>query len=255
METIAKIRRRHIREDESISSIARDLNLSRATVRKYLQDGQIQSGYKRTIQPKPKLGEFEPVLEAWLLKESYFPKRQRRTARRLFEGLVSQGYAGAYDSVQRFVRQWKRAGSAATTTKQTFIPMRFPPGDTCQFDWSYEQVELAGVMQTVKVAHFRMTHSRKPFVMAYLRETQEMVLDAHNHAFAFFGGVPKRMVYDNLKTVVDSVLNGKDRQFNKRFMAMSAHYMFEPVACTPASGWEKGQVENQVGNIREWLHE
>lgn len=114
-------------------------------------------------------------------------------------------------------------------------------------------MELSGVMQPVKVAHFRLAHSRKPFVIAYLRETQEMVLDAHNHAFAFFGGVPKRMVYDNLKTVVDSILDGKDRQFNKRFMAMAAHYMFEPVACTPASGWEKGQVENQVGNIREWL--
>lgn len=92
METIAKIRRRHIQEGESISSIARDLHLSRATVCKYLQDDQIQSGYKRTIQPKPKLGEFESVLEAWLLKESYLPKRQRRTARRLFEGLVAQGY-------------------------------------------------------------------------------------------------------------------------------------------------------------------
>lgn len=131
VETIAKIRRRHIREGESISSIARDLNLSRATVRKYLKDDQTQSGYKRTIQPKPKLGEFEAVLEAWLLKESYLPTRQRRTARRLFEGLVSQGYTGANDSVQRFVQQWKRSGSAATRVKQTFIPMHFPPGDTC----------------------------------------------------------------------------------------------------------------------------
>ena len=253
VETIAKIRRRHFREGESISAIARDLNLSRATVRKYLKDDQIQSGYKRTIQPKPKLGEFQALLEAWLLKESYLPRRQRRTARRLFEGLVSEGYTGAYDSVQRFVQHWKQSGIATTTTRKTFIPMHFPAGDTCQFDWSYEQAELAGVMQTVKVAHFRLAHSRKPFVVAYLRETQEMVLDAHNQAFAFFGGVPKRMVYDNLKTVVDHILDGKDRQFNRRFMAMAAHYMFEPVACTPASGWEKGQVENQVGNIREWL--
>jgi hypothetical protein len=91
------------------------------------------------------------------------------------------------------------------------------------------------------------------FVVAYPRETQEMVLDAHNRAFAFFGGVPVRMVYDNLKAVVDAILVGKERQFNRRFLALANHYLFEPVACTPASGWEKGQVENQVGNVREWL--
>ena len=78
-------------------------------------------------------------------------------------------------------------------------------------------------------------------------------MDAHNKAFAFYGGVPLQMVYDNLKTVVDTVFVGKERKFNRRFMALANHYLFEPVACTPAAGWEKGQVENQVGNIREWL--
>jgi transposase len=78
-----------------------------------------------------------------------------------------------------------------------------------------------------------------------------MVLDAHNRAFAFFGGVPNRLIYDNLKTVGDTILAGKDRHFNRRFMALANHYLFEPVACTPASGWEKGQIENQVGNVRE----
>jgi len=103
------------------------------------------------------------------------------------------------------------------------------------------------------VAHFRLTYSRQMFVVAYPRETQEMVFDAHNRAFAFFGGVPIRMVYDNLKAVVDAILVGKERQFNRRFLTLANHYLFEPVACTPASGWEKGQVENQGGNVREWL--
>ncbi len=79
------------------------------------------------------------------------------------------------------------------------------------------------------------------------------MLDAHNQAFEYFGGVPKRMVYDNLKTVVDTIFVGKERRFNWRFLTLANHYLFEPVACTPESGWEKGQVENQVGNIREWL--
>lgn len=91
------------------------------------------------------------------------------------------------------------------------------------------------------------------YLVAYPRESQEMVLDAHARAFAFFGGVPQRMIYDNPKTIVDSVYSGKERQFNRRFLALASHYLFEPVACTPASGWEKGQVENQVGNVREWL--
>jgi Integrase core domain len=109
------------------------------------------------------------------------------------------------------------------------------------------------VLQTIKVAHFRLAYSRQMFVVAYPREMQEMVLDAHSRAFAFFGGVPARLIYDNLKTVVDAVFVGKERQFNRRFLTLANHYLFEPVACTPASGWEKGQVENQVGNVREWL--
>ncbi|MDF0607162.1 IS21 family transposase [Neisseriaceae bacterium TC5R-5] len=99
----------------------------------------------------------------------------------------------------------------------------------------------------------RLCYSRQMFVVAYPRETQEMVFDAHTKAFEFFGGVPNRMIYDNLKSVVDVLYRGKERQFNRRFLVLANHYLFEPVACTPASGWEKGQVENQVGNIREWL--
>jgi hypothetical protein len=92
-----------------------------------------------------------------------------------------------------------------------------------------------------------------PFVRVYLRETQEMVFDAHDKAFVFFKGACTRGIYDNMKTAVDSVFVGKERTFNRRFLQMMSHYLVEPTACTPAAGWEKGQVENQVGNIREQL--
>ena len=95
-------------------------------------------------------------------------------------------------------------------------------------------------MQTIKVAHFRLTFSRQMFVVAYPRETQEMVFDAHNRAFAFFGGVPQRMVYDNLKAVVETIFTGKERLFNRRFMVLANHYLFEPVACTPSLGLGEG---------------
>jgi hypothetical protein len=107
------------------------------------------------------------------------------------------------------------------------------------------------VTTTAKVAHMRLCHSRMPFVRAYPRESQEMVFDAHNRAFAFYRGTCSRGIYDNMKTAVDTVFVGKARQFNRRFEQLCSHYLVEPVACTPGAGWEKGQVENQVGTIRE----
>lgn len=237
---------------ESISSIARGLKLSRPTVRKALK-AETDPLYQRQHQPAPKLGDFQTQLTDWMALDAKLPKRQRRTAQRLFECLQVEGYQGSYGPVQRFALNWKQQAGTRASTMQAFVPLAFPAGDTCQFDWSHEVVVLGGVMQTIKVAHFRLAYSRQMFIVAYPRETQEMVLDAHVRAFAFFGGVPKRMVYDNLKTVVDAIFVGKERRFNRRFLTMANHYLFEPVACTPESGWEKGQVENQVGNIREWL--
>jgi len=251
MDIIYEIRRRHLVQKQTITAIARDMGLSRPTVRKHLNTVE-EPKYIRAQPESPKLGQFEEQLTKWLEEESQLQRPRRRTAHRLFEGLQEIGYSGAYDSVQRFVKRWK-AGSHGPKLTEAFVPLQFQPGDACQFDWSQEQVELGGVMQTIKVAHFRMAYSRQMFVVAYHREMQEMVLDAHSRAFAFFGGVPARLIYDNLKTVVDAVYTGKERQFNRRFLTLANHYLFEPVACTPASGWEKGQVENQVGNVREWL--
>ena len=251
MDTIYEIRKRHRVQKQSISAIAREMGLSRPTVRKHLKTVE-EPKYQRTASPSPKLGRFSEPLTQWLTQEASLPRARRRTARRLFEGLQAIGYEGAYDSVQRCVKRWKRE-HLNPKVKDAFVPLVFAPGDACQFDWSQETVQLAGVVQTIKVAHFRMAYSRRMFVVAYPRETQEMVLEAHCRAFEYFGGVPARLIYDNLKTVVDAVLVGKTRQFNRRFLALANHYQFEPVACTPASGWEKGQVENQVGNIREWL--
>ncbi len=232
METIGKIRRRHKVPGEGISAIARDLNLSRNTVKKYLK-AEIDPVYRRDHQPAPKLGSYQLALETWLEQDSQRPKGQRRSARRLFEDLQREGYAGAYDSVQRFVKKWKvqRPGS-----RDAFVPLVFAPGEACQFDWSHEHVILGAVAQVVKVAHFRLAHSRQPYLRAYPRESQEMVFDAHNRAFTFFSGVPARMIYDNPKTLVSAILSGKERQFNRRFLALASHYLFEPVACTPASG-------------------
>ena len=169
MEVIAEIRRRHLVSGESISSIARDLKLSRPTVRKHLRT-ESEVVYLRAHQPVPKLGAFRSVLEGWLNTERQLPKAQRRTAQRLFEGLQAEGYRGAYDSVQRFVKQWKSA-QTKPSIKEAFVPLVFAPGDACQFDWSQEHVEIGGVALSIKVAHFRLAYSRQMFVVGYPCET------------------------------------------------------------------------------------
>ena len=121
------------------------------------------------------------------------------------------------------------------------MPLSFAPGEAYQFDWSHEIVLMNRMPVTVKVAHLRLCHSRMPFVRAYPRESQEMVFEAHARAFEFYRGGCTRGIYDNMKTAVETVFVGKDRQFNRRFLQMCGHYLVEAIACTPASGWEKGQ--------------
>jgi transposase len=250
METIAKIRLLHHVKKKSIKQISRELQVSRNTVRKALRENKTANIYHRSQQPAPKLEGYQAQLEEWLTTDSRLPKSQRCSAQKLHERLQGVGYAGAYDSVQRFVKRWQEE---AGKSGNAYIPLTFAPGEAYQFDWSQETVELGGVLQKIKVAHFRLCYSRLSFVIAYPRETQEMLFDAHEKAFTFFGGIPQRGIYDNMKTAVDTVFIGKERVFNRRFIQMMSHYLIEPIACTPASGWEKGQVENQVGNMREWL--
>jgi transposase len=177
------------------------------------------------------------------------PARERLTLIRLFEELRDLGFEGGYDAVRRYARGWRREQSAVTA--DAYVPLSFAPGEAYQFDWSHEIVVINGVTTQVKVAHVRLCHSRMLFVRAYPRESQEMVFDAHDRAFAFFKGACTRGIYDNMKTAVETIFVGKERAYNRRFQQMCSHYLVDPVACTPASGWEKGQVENQVGLVRE----
>jgi transposase len=250
LETEVKIRRRYHVKKQSIKEISRELGISRNTVRRIVRDPLIGKAYKRPFQPAPKLGAYEEKLEAWLQEDSKLSKSQRCSSRKLHERLKAEGYIGAYDSVQRFVKQWLLC---AGKVGKAYVPLYFSPAEAYQFDWSQELVELGGVVQTIKVAQFRLCYSRLMFFVAYSRETQEMLFDAHDQAFVFFGGIPLRGIYDNMKTAVEKVLRGKDRDFNRRFLQMQNHYLIDTTACTPGAGWEKGQVENQVGNVREWL--
>jgi transposase len=249
VETIARIRREFFVKGKSIKQIVRDLKVSRNTVRKVLRSGATAFAYEREVQPLPKLGRWKDHLDRLLAANEAKPGRERLTLIRLFEELRALGYAGGYDAVRRYAKAWYKDHAAASV--DAYVPLTFAPGEAYQFDWSHEIVLLNGTTVTVKVAHLRLCHSRMFFVRAYPRETQEMVFDAHDRAFALFKGTCRRGLYDNMKTAVETVFVGKDRTYNRRFLQMCGHYLVEPTACTPAAGWEKGQVENQVGLVRE----
>jgi transposase len=249
METIARIRREFYIKGKAIKEIVRDLGVSRNTVRKVLRSGATSFEYERQVQPRPKLDAWTGELDRLLEQNMGNPARERLTLIRLFEALRELGYEGGYDAVRRYAKSWARSRPAVAA--DAYVPLSFAPGEAYQFDWSHEIVVLDGVTTTVKVAHVRLCHSRMLFVRAYPRESQEMVFDAHDRAFAFFRGTCTRGIYDNMKTAVEAIFTGKERLYNRRFMQMCGHYLVEPVACTPAAGWEKGQVENQVGLVRE----
>jgi len=191
--------------------------------------------YKCEVQPLPKLGAWVGVLNAILVAEAALPKRERRSTQRLFEELRGRGYDGAHDSVHRFVRAWRQ--DRARLPAPAFIPLRFAPGEAYQFDWSHEGIEFNGLPLIVKAAQVRLAHSRMPFVRTYFRETQEMVFDAHDRAFAYYGGVCRRGIYDNLKAAVETVFVGRARTYYRRFLQLCSHHLVEPVACTSATGW------------------
>ncbi len=249
LETIAKIRRAFFVQGKSIKLICRELRVSRKVVRKVIRSEATEFRYEREAQPLPKIGPWTDQLVELLLANEGKPARERLTLIRLFEELRGRGYGGGYDAVRRYAGRWSKERGHSTAA--AYVPLTFAPGEAYQFDWSHEIVLLNGVTVTVKAAHARLCHSRMLFVRAYPRETQEMVFDAHDRAFALFKGACGRGIYDKMKTAVETIFVGKKRLYNRRFLQMCSHYLVDPVACTPASGWEKGQVENQVGLVRE----
>jgi transposase len=249
LETVLKIRREHA-AGKAIKAIARDLNLSRKVVRKAIRAPEADFSYRRAVQPLPRIGPFQERLDTLLEEDEARPRREKLRITRIHDLLLREGFEGSYDAVRRYAARWRQERRRNAVDAPAFIPLMFRPGEAYQFDWSHEDVEIAGKPMRVKVAHVRLCASRAIYVRAYPRETQEMVFDAHARAFTFFGGVPTRGIYDNMKTAVTTVFTGKERVFNRRFLVMTAHYMVEPTACSPAAGWEKGQVENQVQTVR-----
>lgn len=248
VETIAKIRRMYHIECKSIRGIARDLNISKNTVKKVIRSNVTKFELAKYERAKPVIGNYLVHLQELLVNNSKEPLRRRMTAKKFYDELKKVGYTGSYQPVNLVVREFRRKHEARG--KQAFVPLLFEPGQAFQFDWGLEAVEIAGKLTKVKAARIKLCYSRHSLVLIYPNERLELVMSAHDEAFKFFGGTCKNGIYDNMKTAIKKILAGKDRELNETFAQMASHYLFEPIACTPASGWEKGQVEKQVGDTR-----
>lgn len=254
MELLSVIRRWRHRDHFSIREISRRTGLSRNTVRKYLRSDGVEPRFKIADRPS-KLDPYADKLSHMLRQEAGKSRKQKRTIKQLHADLVALGYEGSYNRVAAFARDWKaaRQREQQTAGRGAFVPLTFLPGEAFQFDWSEDWAVIGGERMKLQVAHFKLAYSRAFIVRAYLQQTHEMLFDAHNHAFRVLGGVPRRGIYDNMRTAVDKVGRGKQRQVNARFSAMVSHFLFEAEFCNPAAGWEKGQVEKNVQDARHRL--
>ena len=254
MAFLSVIRRWHFREEMPIREIERRTGLSRNTIRKYLRSGTVEPKFKVPERPS-KLDPFAEKLAAWLRMEAGKSRKQRRTAKQMHADLVALGYRGSYGRVAAFVRAWKaerqreprpagaapscrwplrRARPSSSTGARTG---RFwaASGPSCR--WRTSSCRTAGPSSCGPICC-------RPTRCCSMPLTQ---------AFRVLGGVPRRGIFDNMKTAVDRIGTGKARQVNARFSAMASHYLFEPEFCNPASGWEKGQVEKNVQDARRRL--
>src|SRR6201994_2344250 len=254
MELLSVIRRWHFRDRFSIREISRRTGLSRNTVRRYLRSDSEEPKFNLPDRPS-KLDPYADKLSHMLRQEAGKSRKQKRTILQLHADLTVLGYEGSYNRVAAFARDWKvaRQLEQRTTGRGVFVPLAFSTGEAFQFDWSEDWAIIAGERTKLQVAHFKLSYSRAFFLRAYPQQTHEMLFDAHNHAFRVLGGVPRRGIYDNMRTAVDRIGRGKERRVNARFSAMVGHFLFEAEFCNPASGWEKGQIEKNVQDARRRL--
>ena len=244
MEIYGRVRRAVRVEGRSQRAVAREFGLSRETVRKMLQYA-VPPGYQRQ-QPikRPKLGPWLGVIDAILNDDKQRPPKQRHTSRRIFERLKEEhGFTGGYTIVKDYVR------TATLRGQEMFVPLVHPAGEA-QVDFGEALVVIAGVEQKAHYLMMDLPQSDDCFVAAFPAETTEAFLEGHVRAFAYFGGVPTRILYDNTRIAVAKILGGEERQRTRSFSELQSYYLFADKFGRPAKGNDKGKVEGLVGYAR-----
>lgn len=246
VEDYERIRKAHYVEGLSIREICRRFHHGRNVVKKALKQAEA-SGYQlKEPRPAPVLSGYKAKIDALLLASKQQPRKQRYTGHKIYEMMCAEGYQGSEGTIQRYVSQQRKVRKQ----RQAYLPLEFSPGEDAQVDWGEAVVEIGGERQTVQIFVMRLNYSKARFVTAFPFQKQEAFFEGHIQAFRFFGGVPRRITYDNLKTAVFRVLEGHNRQEQTAFRTFRSYYLFESHYCTPAQGHEKGGVESDVGYVQ-----
>jgi transposase len=247
MANIELIRKLHFKEGRSIRQLSKDLKLSRQTIRKAIQQNEIPTYQRSKPVANPVIDPVKPLIIQWLLDDETAPQKQRHSAAQIHRRLVKEyGFKGGESTVRRFVRQYKQHNESPNSS----IPLEFDPGEFAQFDWGDVTIILNGVETKGMLFCMRLLYSRKIFVKVFPHQRQEALFQGHAEAFSYFGGVPKTIIYDNMKTAVKKVLQGTKREEQEAFTQFRSHYLFDAQFCAPAKGNEKGQVEKLVQTAR-----
>jgi transposase len=244
VEVYARVRRAVQVDGMSIRQAAREFGLSRKTIRKMLQFS-LPPGYERKKPVlRPKLGPWLGIIDQILVDDKAQHKKQRHTAKRIFDRLKAEhAFRGGYTIVKDYVRQ------ARLTHKEVFVPLAHPPGDA-QADFGEALVVIAGVEQKAHFQCFDLPYSDDCFVIAFPAENTEAFLEGHNQAFAYFGGVPRAILYDNTRIAVKEIAGDGERKPTEAFSGLQSHYLFASKFGRPGKGNDKGNVEGLVGYAR-----
>jgi transposase len=244
VELYGRVRRAVLVEGRSQRAVAREFGIARKTIQKMLRYS-VPPGYQRQQAVKrPKLGPWLGVIDAILEEDKTQPAKQRHTAKRIFERLKTEhGFSGGYTIVKDYVH------TAELRSREMFVPLTHVPGEA-QADFGEALVVVAGVEQKAHFLAMDLPHSDDGFVVAFPAETTEAFLEGHVRAFAYFDGVPTRILYDNTKIAVARILGGEERKKTKAFCELQSHYLFAEKFGRPAKGNDKGKVEGLVGYAR-----
>lgn len=250
MEQFEQIRRDHAREGLSVRELARRHGVHRRAVRQALESAIPLAKRPPESRPAPKLGAYRAVIDEILIADREAPRKQRHTARRIWQRLVEEHDAVVSErQVCRYVHAKRRE---LGDVGEVFVPLVSDAGVEAEVDWGQAKVLLRGVLVEVHLFEMRACFSGAEFVMAFEFETQQAFLEAHVAAFTWYGGVFDLVRYDNLKSAVARVLKGRRRVESDRFVALRSHYRFESSFCLSGQqgAHEKGGVEGDIGRFR-----
>jgi transposase len=244
MEMWTEVRRRVLNKELSKRAACKEYSIHWDTLAKILEHAEPPGYQQAQPRPKPKIGPFLPIIHKILKEDRQAPRKQRHTAKRIFDRLVAEHqFDGSYTIVKDAVRAWRQQ------SKEVFLPLSHPRGEA-QVDFGFAQVDLDGIREKVALFVLTLPYSDALFIQAFPRECTESFQEGHRRAFEFFGGVPRRISYDNSKIAVAKILGTRKRKITREFLRLQSHYLFEHHFCLVRRPNEKGHVEHLLDFAR-----